>query len=230
VFLEVYPQVLGVSTHKTCSKCGELKSLELFRRTKKAADGRHSECKDCSREYQRITKEHIREHRQEYYQSNIEHIRAGQREYRKTHKQQAREYMREYMRAYFRSSTGKTVCRTSDSRRRARKLNLPDTFTAIDWQLALEHFGGCCAVCGRPAGLWHTLAVDHWIPLSKGGPTTPDNLVPLCHGTDGCNNSKHDRAPSEWLIERFGPRKGRAIQRRVEAYLNSRKPRDKDAS
>lgn len=110
-------------------------------------------------------------------------------------------------------------------RRRARKLSLPDAFSATDWQYAIDHFGGCCAVCGRPPGLWHTLAADHWIPL-----TSPDcpgtvvwNMVPLCHGNDGCNNSKFNRLASEWLIDKFGTRKGRAILRKIEAFLDSRR-------
>src|SRR5581483_2176482 len=55
----------------------------------------------------------------------------------------------------------------------ARKRSLPDTFTERDWQRALEYWDYKCAVCGRPRGLWHTLAADHWIPL-----TAPD-----CPGT-----------------------------------------------
>jgi hypothetical protein len=42
---------------KKCSKCGIVKSLELFNREKSAKDGRYSSCKECrnkksSREYQ----------------------------------------------------------------------------------------------------------------------------------------------------------------------------------
>jgi hypothetical protein len=152
---------------------------------------------------------------------------AANKERRAAYYAANRERHAESMKAWKKANPDKQKVMTH--RRRARKLSLPDSFNSSDWQYALDYFGGCCAACGRPQGLWHTLAADHWAPLSRGGPTTPDNIVPLCHGVGGCNNSKSDRDPAEWLIEKFGPRKGRAIQRRIETFLNSRKPKDEDA-
>lgn len=110
--------------------------------------------------------------------------------------------------------------------RYARKHSLPVAFRVSDWRFALEYFGNCCAVCGRPAGLWHTLAQDHWIPLTpnynlKGDNpgSVPTNIVPLCHGLDGCNNRKHNNDPVVWLIDTFGPRKAKTINRRISRYF-----------
>lgn len=110
-------------------------------------------------------------------------------------------------------------------RRRARKRDLPDTLTPEQWQQALDYFGGCCAVCGRSPGLWHTIAADHWIPLSKGGGTTADNIVPLCHGQGGCNNSKHSKDAYAWLLSIFGKRKAKKALTRIEAYFEWMKQR-----
>jgi hypothetical protein len=254
VFLEVYPQVLGVSTLKRCNKCGELKPRELF--GSNGRGGLNSKCKACCleyyytnanrlrayhREYQRTNADRVKEYNHEYYHSDPERARERSREYRRNNPDLIRTFNREYKlanadrlnekkRAYRRTNAGRDTDRVSGIRRVARKRDLPDTLTVADWQSALDYFGGCCAACGRPRGLWHTLAADHWIPLTKGGPTTPDNIVPLCQGINGCNNTKHNRAPVDWLIERFGKRKARVIQRRIEAYLNSRKPREEDAS
>src|SRR5512141_2961524 len=87
-----------------------------------------------------------------------------------------------------------------------RKRKLPDTFTDQDWQRALEYWDYKCAVCGRPRGLWHTLAADHWIPLSdpECPGTIPTYIVPLCHGEGGCNNSKRSRSPQAWLEAKLG--------------------------
>jgi len=108
-------------------------------------------------------------------------------------------------------------------KREAQKRNLPATFTALDWKHAKRFFAingvECCAYCGRPIGLWHTLAQDHFIPLSKGGAYTADNIIPACHGFDGCNNSKSNRDPVDWLTERFGARKAKAILNRVQDYF-----------
>jgi hypothetical protein len=44
-------------------------------------------------------------------------------------------------------------------------------------------------------------------------------MVPLCHGIDGCNNTKGAKPPDEWLIERYGKRKAAAILRRIAAFF-----------
>lgn len=112
-------------------------------------------------------------------------------------------------------------------RRRARESSLSSTLTVEDWNAAIEAFNGRCAVCGRPPGLWHTIAADHWIPLSSNRTdnpgTAPHNIVPLCHGVDGCNNSKGNRDAGEWLASKYGDRKGRSIQKRIEAWLATRR-------
>jgi hypothetical protein len=49
-----------------------------------------------------------------------------------------------------------------------------------------------CIYCGAT----HNLSYDHLIPLSKGGPDSPDNVVLACRS---CNASKGDRGPYEWF-------------------------------
>jgi hypothetical protein len=44
-------------------------------------------------------------------------------------------------------------------------------------------------------------------------------MIPLCHGERGCNNLKNARMPAEWLIERFGKRKAKAILDRIEVFF-----------
>lgn len=107
--------------------------------------------------------------------------------------------------------------------REARKRALPDGLTADEWAFALEYFEHRCAVCGRPVGFWHTLAQDHWIPMASDTTNNPGtvatNLIPLCHGNDGCNNSKHNRNPYEWLVSVYGKRKANQINKRIETYF-----------
>jgi ribosomal protein S27E len=106
-------------------------------------------------------------------------------------------------------------------RYRERRKALPNTFTTDDWTRALEYWGNTCAVCGRPPGLWHTLSQDHWLPLSHSDcpGTVAMNMLPLCYGVDGCNNSKGKKHPRKWLIERLGSRKGRKKIAEIEAYF-----------
>jgi hypothetical protein len=102
-------------------------------------------------------------------------------------------------------------------------LSLPDTFTAEDWQHAIDYFGGHCAVCGCLPHGQLVLAADHWIPLSRGGATIPENIIPLCHSLRGasgsCNRSKWYKDPIEWLMERFGEEKGMEIEEKIQAYF-----------
>jgi hypothetical protein len=61
----------------------------------------------------------------------------------------------------------------------------------IGQQVLLENSGGLCVYCGAPANTW-----DHIVPVSKGGKTTPGNIVPAC---SHCNSSKKDRDVLEWI-------------------------------
>ena len=49
---------------------------------------------------------------------------------------------------------------------------------------------------------------DHVIPHSKGGPTTPDNLVAACRP---CNTSKGARTLSEWIASGLAPAPAREL-------------------
>ena len=62
--------------------------------------------------------------------------------------------------------------------------------TAQHIQGRIEMFGGLCYVCHHPMQ-----AIDHVIPLAKGGPHWPANLRPICKA---CNSSKSALRLSEW--------------------------------
>jgi hypothetical protein len=107
-------------------------------------------------------------------------------------------------------------------RRRTRKMGMPSTFSWDDWQYALTYFNHRCAICGRPRGLWHKLAQDHWIPIASPDcpGTIPSNIIPLCQGDGGCNNSKSRTNPADWLVTKFGKRKAAQILKRINAYFD----------
>lgn len=175
--------------------------------------------RERARQYHRDNTDAENERKQRYRANNPEKVREKNRKYR----EESRwfEKNKEYMRQWVYDNPEKV--RVYHSRYVAKRRSLPDTLTDAEWQGTLAHFNGCCAVCGRPVGLWHTLAADHWVPLSS--PECPGtvawNMVPLCHGDGGCNNSKHARNATEWAVWKFGKRKGMAIVRRIETYLKS---------
>ena len=63
------------------------------------------------------------------------------------------------------------------------------TFDIIKRQKILNKSGGICAHCGVELTL-KTFTVDHYIPRSKGGSSTMDNLIPLC---SKCNSDKDSK-------------------------------------
>lgn len=173
---------------------------------------------------------------------NREAILAKERAYRKAHPEMARQadkrYTQKHRATKYRITNAwnkahRDKLNAMQLRRRARVRELPNLFTAEDWRRAIDYFGGACAACGRPPGLWHKLSADHWIavtdPQSDNPGTVPWNIVPLCSGADGCNNSKHNRPYAEWLVERFGRQKAKQVVTRIEKYLNWAKDQSDNA-
>lgn len=69
---------------------------------------------------------------------------------------------------------------------------------------------GECAYCGRPAQ-----TLDHVVPVTRGGADEPSNTVPACYG---CNSSKYDRTPDEWLADGLLGSGARKAWRKGGAY------------
>jgi len=180
-----------------------------------------------SRVYRAANPEKLRERDRVYYAANPEKVREKNRVYREANP----EKLRERKRVYYAANPEKG--RVNGQRRRSRKANLPNTLTTAEWYYAIDYFHGYCAVCDRPLKdlfVTHTASADHWIPLTKGGGTTADNIVPLCSGEDGCNNSKHNAMPEVWLALKFGKRKARVILQRINAYFELVKAKDKEVA
>jgi hypothetical protein len=221
---------------KQCSSCEIWKpeTVEFFSKSVNRPGGFDVYCKECCSNKWAENSDKNKAYRSRYYQDNKEQIRINDAEYRnrpeiKAIKRQKTADWRENNRDRDRANASRwqknnpLKVKVRNETRRTRKQSLPATLTAIEWQTCLEYFNHACAVCGNPPGLWHTIAMDHWIPLSN--PTCPGttagNCIPLCHGIGGCNNSKHDLMPDDWLIWKYGKRKAKAILDRINNYFRS---------
>lgn len=221
---------------RVCSKCG--KEYPLTAEYWGKLHGKFiARCKACCRKYRRewcaANREKVRESCREYRAANLERERERSREYNRKNLKRIREYAREYarenrerIREYAREyrAVNREIISVEKQRYRAQSLGLLAEYTMSDWQRALDYFHGCCAVCGRPLrDLFgtHTASKDHWIPLSSPDcpGTIPANIVPLCHGVDGCNNRKNATMPDEWLQRQYGKRKAAAILRRIAEFF-----------
>ncbi|MEK7499788.1 MAG: hypothetical protein AAB649_04245 [Patescibacteria group bacterium] len=109
------------------------------------------------------------------------------------------------------------------AKRRSARNNLTTHWTTEHWIFACNYFHNRCAVCDTPLdGLFHTKAADHWIPASSPEcpGTVPWNMLPLCHGTMGCNTQKGSTDPVIWLNKVYGKRKANKILKKIKLYFS----------
>lgn len=80
-------------------------------------------------------------------------------------------------------------------RRRSRLAAVQNDYTQAQWRACQDYFDCRCAYCLEPL----PLAMEHMVPISRGGANTDENIVPACKG---CNSSKADSTIVEWLIRK----------------------------
>jgi 5-methylcytosine-specific restriction endonuclease McrA len=100
-----------------------------------------------------------------------------------------REERREEIRKIFKewSKNNPESAKVRGARRRSRKANASGTVTRAQLVARITYYGELCYVCSKPYE-----AIDHVIPLAKGGTNFPANLRPICNS---CNSRKKDRMP-----------------------------------
>ncbi|MBB5362069.1 HNH endonuclease [Deinococcus humi] len=129
-----------------------------------------------------VKRQVLNERSRNYFQRNRETQLAKQREYNRLNPEKIRE---------------------QNARTRARRQNLEGEYTGHDLKRILLAQGFKCFYCGdvirNGPRAWHA---DHFIPVARGGTNHPENIVIACAG---CNLSKHDKLPWEWMPERFSP-------------------------
>lgn len=69
---------------------------------------------------------------------------------------------------------------------RAKRFGVASNFTADMWCEIVEQASSQCVYC-HVSSTAYDLVPDHVIPMSGGGPNTPDNIVPSC---SRCNSRK----------------------------------------
>lgn len=83
------------------------------------------------------------------------------------------------------------------SKEKQRAMETPD-YLLQDWQDAMIHFGGECPICGCKEGRAKASKFDrdHIIPVSKGGKTFRNNVMPCCRRD---NRGRGNRDIFEWF-------------------------------
>ncbi len=97
-------------------------------------------------------------------------------------------------------------------RRRSRKARLPATLTTAEWKKILMAWDYKCAYCGKSLSNLHR---EHFVPVTKGGGFTKENIVPAC---PTCNKKKCDKHPIDFIS---GLQNGLVVWARVQNYFAS---------
>lgn len=200
---------------RNCVLCGETKphagkglcltcAQRERRRTHPGEDAAYS------RKYRDHNGEKVREAKQRYNEGHRDEARERVRQWRELNRERHREATRQWASRHPEAHKLNTLRwrknnparlrehgRVADHRRRARQHALPATLTTAQWLQILEGYGNCCAYCGK-GGM--KLTQDHVVPVSKGGGTTADNIVPACKP---CNSKKGARLPLKPLSLRL---------------------------
>jgi 5-methylcytosine-specific restriction endonuclease McrA len=156
---------------------------------------------EYKREYRATHQEQIREYSKKYQIAHREQINKCARERYAVHPKRAKEHSREYHAAHPEQLRKWQIAhpeKTTEYKNRHRALKLHaegNGVTAKQWYKIKEEYNYLCAYCNQKK----PLAMDHIIPLAKGGRHDIDNIVPVC---GSCNSHKSDSSLLMFLYRR----------------------------
>ena len=153
------------------------------------------------RKYRTLHHDAVVKRKKKYYTEHYDVVISYQRKYnienadivtenRRIYYQENKEKLSENNRRWRINNPEQLIINSQN--RRARESKLPSTFTKTQWQEAKEHFDYKCAYCGEEA----PLAMEHVVPVSKGGAFIRGNIVPSCQS---CNSKKRTKDCMEWF-------------------------------
>jgi 5-methylcytosine-specific restriction endonuclease McrA len=193
---------------KTCRRCDAVKPITEFRKDARKKTGYGSYCKPCSSEiakaWQRSNPEKRKARDSAWYAKNKERKAAADAKRRPAYKERQRasdrarwarmteEERRERWNSWYRANREHW-----NNYRRAR--NVIRRSQNADWRLFPDSLAYVliisrdpCAYCGAAAE-----AVDHVVPVARGGSGEWANLAPSCMR---CNSSKRDEPLLTFLL------------------------------
>lgn len=232
---------IEIPKNKICNKCGEELPLtgEYFSKASKGKFGFKSSCKKCNSNYQKESRisnpektrerdrlnkkkhaEKIRENNKIRREKNREQLALKCKEYREENPDKVKAYNDKYRKEneekikiatsrWRKKNPHKTI--EYRHKRMAKMLQLDYGFNISDWNKCISFFNNECAYCGSK----EKLTQDHFIPVSKGGEYTINNIIPVC---SWCNSSKHVKDFEEWYSEK--PFYSEERKKKIYKYLN----------
>lgn len=184
-----------VNSEKVCSKCLKTKCTDQFGIDQHKADGLRGTCKQCripiaraadSRKRQNPKhKQRIIKYAAEWQKANPEKMRVYYRRYRESNAQKRKAGIADWAKR----NSDKVAQKAH--RYRSRKNNA--FVENVAKHELLDKYGNFCYICSAPFTSADPMAVEHLIPLSKGGEHAMVNLRPAHRS---CNSRKGVRVVS----------------------------------
>lgn len=206
---------------KTCTKCREQKSLDLYSKNKSTSDGLQQQCKACNAAHYKLNAEKVlariaatyaadstktKERAAKWYSDNTERARAAQAKWAaanrdvkaKSNDAWAKKNP-EKLKEMRRKSYLKNPERQNSGTRayRARKRGAEGSHTVGDILQLMQIQKSRCAACATDIS--QKYHVDHVMPLALGGSNDKSNLQLLCQS---CNTSKGAKHPADFMRKR----------------------------
>jgi len=193
----------GASMKYQCVKCDQLLDWSYFYKSKQNVNGIWHYCKSCvsvqSRAYRntpkgrRVSFECVARWRKtprgrEWYRISNRKCSVTER---------GKECKRKANKKYLATPKGKMHSRRHEAKRRQIEGSRND-FSLIDWQNVKTRFYNSCAYC---LSTTKKLAMDHLVPLSRGGSHIKENIVPSCKS---CNSRKSAKPFLEFIARENG--------------------------
>ncbi len=200
-----YKQPIGnASETKVCTVCHrELPAtLQNFPRQKTGKFGLRSKCKLCHRrevaEYRKANPEKTKELLRRSRKKMRVRIREYKKQYREKYKKEIKSYMSQYHKENL--ARGRIYTKTRKAKIKGGSVKGFGSTELRRWIESQKPLR--CYLCEKKIKAGEQYQIEHRIPLSRGGKHAPWNLA-IAHPF--CNNSKHDKTPSEFAPDRFRP-------------------------
>lgn len=197
---------------KICASCKQELEIIYFHKNKSKKDGLNCYCKECrkndsiknkeknaiyKKEYREKNKELLKEAKKRHYESNKEKINLKNRIYHHNNKDRLnkisnkyynenKEIIRQKSKDYYNSEKGKLVFKKARIKRKALLRNAKTGDIDLNKIISNKKCYWCNTNLKNKK-----IHLDHYIPISKGGEHSNDNLVlscPKCNLTKGAKD------------------------------------------
>ena len=186
---------------KKCTKCGEIKHISKFYKSKNKRYGVRNDCKICHNKYSKKWREDNNDYLTKYHKKHYEEHKedAEFKDKRKQYYEEHKEYIKE--KRIERHKNNPYICFNDSVKRRQKEESQGNGINQEQWFEMMEFFDWKCAYSGEYIGGDNKdkrRTIDHIIPLDNGGEHEVWNCVPM---KKSYNSSKHTNNMLEWYLE-----------------------------